>query len=907
MAVAPANKILNLLDPPKDLSADSDLTARAHGDLIKPILLDMFWPGYNARNDNPPLPNGFTPIGDTKGAIKNSLGSESDSQTANKPLTNYLLNKANKLRILRETHTSGTDGRPSNLYVSQDSGPGPEKLIKNPTIIITPGTILDPASKTKEGATFLVKKFGTLAHDPYILNLNMGNIITDDITMSQEADGDPNSGRGPFRIQIPTNIGGAAAGLIDAYLNFQTFKKLAPTAERPNEDGDYFRGNPEKNNFILNNPTEVNKIKKYILVKELGDTLQVVWLKSILDAENDEDNEENPYTEENTVLITGDTVVWYRCMINKVPVIITYMGETNYWRSQDNEEFMIAAFKKTIREELISANQSVIKMITEVRDLPRTDDGRWLWGLSWTTQQRMAVTSYLAKLIPKLEALNKDALIFIDNVPSIDGAKSAAARYRLMNPFIKKGQEWRTNEKILSLLPDGNISFNGKAFKSVNSIVSNLQNSNLFIQFPTTGGSFHTQRGGTRRTVLVKERQARSATTVQLQDTYYTNTITEFTDSASVTLPQRYRDEWHEIIERVDEATQRRNQHIVGVPLNFTEDDNWGIFSANSRQITELGARRPNDHVLYLFIREMYPEIFTYAAMMKTAMDELAKPIARRGDVRRLVQSVAPTGLFSSLYRFIDSIDAVISASVNILPQGVMTDYATYSAKFPNVSLDLKSKYTIDYTYNERDEMLIPRTDEPTAITTLTASKEALFLANKFITYFDYFPSQELANFVSFCLNNRAIFTGEEDFDFPFRPNNYNYALSLYQVGGGEYESELLPATAVDLYELYFNSYAKAAYEDKSMTDKEFQAIIEKNKQDSLIVLIKDMFTKALQTPAQFPVMKTGIGPENRLLMPEYKESILKEPIYGIGGKFKSSRKHKRGKTKQTRKHRNKK
>jgi len=775
------NKILNLLDPPKDLADGNLLNQSNHGAALEPILTQLFWPEGRT-------PAGFKAVGDTKGAIKRNLGAGSESAAySGKPLTQYLLNKSNRLRLIREKHSTGHDSRPSGLYVAQDSGPGPSTLIKDPKIIISPGTIMDPASKTKEGATFLVGAYGALPLS-YIEQLNMRNVITGPITMEDI----PTNGAKPrmFRVKIPTTIGGGYT--IDALLRADTFKKVE-TIENPNPDGRYFDGNPEKNLYIQGRfngeyvftatEDEKNTIKKYILVKELGDTLQVVWLKYILD-------QNAAYKPENTLLLTGDTVVWYRAIINKVPVLITYMGESTIYRAQDNDAVMIAAFKKTIRDQLISDNESVIDTIKDACDSPR-DDKVWINGQTWEDAPYAAAKQYLEKLIVKLKNLNRDALIFIETVPSIDGAKAAAARYQFTNPFVKKGV-WKTINKVTSILPNDIIRFKAKKFGPS----ANFNDTDFFQSVADVAEGGRQKGGARRRDINQKITEARDATTRELGNTYFMTSIAEWKAPGNVDL-----DLPPEVVARVASAKLTRDSPpIEGSAANFPNNRYvYSIVANNSTAVVGI----PDDNVLYLIIRDFFPEVFTYAACMNTGIREII------GD---------------------DETSAIVAGRLR-----------TALPKFSSVDFNLKSRYKLEYHVNINNRMLIYAvrdSDElnivnmpavETAGQTLAASKQAIFLATKYIRYFNYLPSQEVANFLEYCYANflteddRTHFTAGFDIgeqEFPRIRMNRN----IVHEGGSEVKTVDLTAVydrAMEINEIYYGLAVKAAYEDRILTDKE--------------------------------------------------------------------------------------
>lgn len=858
------NRLLNLLDPPKDLAVDGALTKGTHGPRLRAFLTQLFWPTGSGD-----LPADFTAVGDTKNIMKRLFGSTKEGAPAG-TYTDYLLNKSNKMRILREKQNTGSDGRPSGMYISQDSGPGVEKLVKNARIIITPGTIMDPASKTKTNAhdytvTNLVDAGRYLSlPNIYIKQLNMDNIITGAITITLEG--------GNYRVNIPYRFKrpGVAdtEGSISALLDHTTFKK----ARGDTGGGDYFQGNDTKNTFIasnLNKDAEIDTIKKYILVKELGDTLQVSWLKYIIkqsdEAVGTANAAANPYTTKLTALVTGDTVVWYRSIINKVPVILTYMGETNYWGANENELVMIQAFKKTIREQLITDNQSVIDMINELIAFPRyMEEGqeRWLWGMPWSSQAYTAALEYLRLLVERLENLNKDALIYIDNVPTIDAAKSAAERYHFANPFVKKKTgpganqvEWKTNNKVFSFLSDGSLKFHASSFKNPGKLTTNLQKGALFVQLSTAGGG---QRGGARKSLAEKIAQANDF------KTYFKARIDEFKEGGTVTLTGDYQREWTVIRNRADSVRIVRNRIINGDAGDFSNDaEAWSFYSNNSETSHGGGTFFPKNFVLYLLVRDFFPEVFSYAAVMKKGIQELTR-YWHEGEIQTLWTESVPW-LLSRPAQFLGYLVDTTRTTVEPYIYDPRGDYVAMLEKFPAVSIDLKTKYPLDYLQNLNGELIINHGKTGAAIQLyaneiLEATKQAIYLANEYISYFKHMPTQELANFLRYALDNRRIFS-EGDlnrYSITLQPENYVLIppADQAQYGGGE-DLALEPVftNAMDIYDIYYSLYVKTAYEDRIVTDDEFEKVLYQNKAtrymlalQSILLDMKEAKTNAVRT-----------------------------------------------------------
>jgi len=147
---ASMNRLINVYDPPKDLAAHKNEDQNLTGNdpikqVLKPILKELFSP-------TKALPAGFNPVGDAKGTLQTEV------ETV---LGGTIATKVNNTKILRETHSSGHDPKPDGLFVSQDAGPA--DVVSNPTFIITPGVIIDPATKTTSGDNVIRLTTGTYA------------------------------------------------------------------------------------------------------------------------------------------------------------------------------------------------------------------------------------------------------------------------------------------------------------------------------------------------------------------------------------------------------------------------------------------------------------------------------------------------------------------------------------------------------------------------------------------------------------------------------------------------------------------------------------------------------------------------------------------------------------------------
>ena len=422
------NRLINIIDPPKDLavpiSTGVKLTEKIHGPAIKIMIGELFASGTE-------LPPGFVGVGDKKSIIIDSVERR--------------LGLQNRLDIVREKYTTGHDARPEGLYLAQDAGP--MDVVSNPKIIVTPGSILDPAGKTKDGIRNLVTEglYNTLPKE-YLDKLSM-NIVTGDIKVESDTD--------TYKVNIPTQLGD-----INGIFNKKTFSP----------ETDYFKGNDTKNEYILNNYlANKNESKKFILAKELGDTLQVIWLDYIFDTNGE-------ISREKTVIVTCDTVVCYRAIVNRVGCILTHNGKTSYFLPRTVDAAQLAAINKsfvlTVANEVLTHNQSVIAVIKSVilseAGTGRDDRDVWINGQKWYPAAVMNARKYLEDIVvPKLESINRDLAVRFNALTDLEGAKALASQpsSHFKNPFIlTKDGYYKTINSVI-LLTEG-VPFIAKLFQA---------------------------------------------------------------------------------------------------------------------------------------------------------------------------------------------------------------------------------------------------------------------------------------------------------------------------------------------------------------------------------------------------------------------------------------------------------
>ena len=850
------NRLLNLWDPPKDLDA-STWTRFDKRDELKTILTELFATGE-------PLPGPATqesateylPIADTKKAIKNYFGYEN---TAAGIFKEFIIAKTNTLLIIRESHSSGSDPRPTGLYVSQDTGPN--DVITNPNFIITPGTLLDPASKTKIGADFsLIQKYPSLPID-YIRRLKLDHIMTD-------ISGSKNAANTEFTITIKTTIGDGAAGTISTKLN-ANFDPLSEAG-----DGTYFTGNPTKNKYILDNQATLttvatrDAVKKYLLVKELGDTLQVQWLNYIFDNLVGGD----PYNRGNTVIITNDNVVLYRGLINKVAVILTYMGKTRLYKSREGnaaaQAAIDASLMATIRSETIRHNLSVIKVIQDVITKGAGDEA-WVGGNKWyKAETKTFALRYLRKLKEKLENLNKDFDIYLSKLPNPTACKDFAGNAHFLCPFVWcKGGYYKQVPTVTYLLPDNTLQFPAASFTALSLTKTKLEDGTFVKVGSLDAGGGARQQGGARKKVSDKELAATDATTSAKRKALIAASIDEWKESTPVdhTIPR----------EIVDQAIENPAPtiEIAGKAENIELADKWG---ANVTATTK-AALEANNFFLYYYVRDFYPKIFTLAYVFKKAIDkiitygptfiaeveaELATATTALAEAQRNLDGIGKTKSHNAeratAQEKVTDAEHVKEYIEFVLEErrAVVGFATTAKAKYPNVPSDktLMYAYEIDGRFNAAN-IFIYDSDAISALSqqqraklandAFDATLEAISLAMYFIKAFPQMQTHHMANFFK-KMKSGATKHGLKDFETEvgiivgqqFAP--VIEELGMVQLGGGITPINPLVANAMDIYEIYYSLNLQAAYNDRSVTNEELERALVKSTASQFIQLRKD-------------------------------------------------------------------
>ena len=456
------NRLINQFDPPKDLIVTSGF---AHPN-VKKAITEAIHELFGVP------PDGWSPSANKTEYIKELLIAD-DSLFKQM----YL----NRVKIVRLKHSSGHSPAPHGLNLLQDNGP--LDIASAPRLIHNAGSVIDPAGKTKKESRHglytilnLVEHapvFNTFPNVPFTGIMGMWEALNGDITIEHNRDR-------TYTVTIKTHFG------IITEIFDETFK---PTREGHRSltgigtAPSYFAGNPEKNAEILKliakyNSTKsveiMKEIKKYILCKELGDTLEVIWLDFILDI--------GPIIygssilRANTVVGSTDNVVLYRCIANNVGAIHTDSGTGDTWQYMptfldDAQMQQIWAQEiEIIRREVVGHNQSVIALVQTVSNVVNTEENRnrkWVEDLKWEEEQFVVGVRVLRQKIIDMQQLN-DRLnkVFLEMLPSKDNKRLAVAMKsvdKFMNPFIfYKDGYYKRIVRVIKI--HSTIEFNVKEF-----------------------------------------------------------------------------------------------------------------------------------------------------------------------------------------------------------------------------------------------------------------------------------------------------------------------------------------------------------------------------------------------------------------------------------------------------------
>jgi hypothetical protein len=491
------NRVLNSVDIGKDLKVktedDQTITVNEHGEFIKEVIDGLF--NYSKIEDVLQQSYNFNGITYNKDKLKEDI------------FTNYRSYET-EIPILRDDEPTFCNNPQKvkaidYVYAIQDAGNSPEHLFCNYKLLITPGTIIDPAGKTKQ-----TKK------NQQIINIANNDIITLDENFIKKYALDSaikditcefDNTKKEYNITIMLKDNSIINCTFDS-----NFKAIAG-------DKEYFQGNPYKNKYILDNfskkaETEYKKeVKKYLLVKELGDTLQVAYLDKLLTYVQNNPNEvSNQFPElisnkrrggdidnededtistgfdnisrDNTYITTNDNNVLYRSLINNVNCALQ-QGRNNEIKEvvyrdliPEEELKLLRKQKKEVIDDIINKNNNVIQLLKTIATGDNVDkitlDGNPIGYLSASkidTPDNIKIRKTYMKnvlnyLVLCLELINKNIRTILElrtivNVQYYDSFLKDCEKFLFSNPFeetINKSNivTYKLLNRIQSMLPN---------------------------------------------------------------------------------------------------------------------------------------------------------------------------------------------------------------------------------------------------------------------------------------------------------------------------------------------------------------------------------------------------------------------------------------------------------------------
>lgn len=469
------NRVLNSVDIGKDLKVktedDQTITVNEHGEFIKEVIDGLF--NYSNIQDDLQQSYNFNGITYNKDKLKEDI------------FTNYRSYET-EIPILRDDEPTFCNNPQKvkaidYVYAIQDAGNSPEHLFCNYKLLITPGTIIDPAGKTKH-----TKK------NQQIINIANNDIITLDTEFIKKYALDSaikditcefDKTKKEYNITIMLKDNSTINCTFDS--NFK--------AKSGNTD--YFQGNPYKNKYILDNFSKKDEIeykkevKKYLLVKELGDTLQVAYLDKLLtyietnpteasqqfpelisnkrrggDIDNENENEDTISTgfdnisRDNTYITTNDNNVLYRSLINNVNCALQ-QGKNKEFREvvyrdliPEEELKLLRKQKKEVIDDIIGKNNKVIQLLKTIATGDNVDkitsNGKPIGYLSASkidTSDNIKIRKTYMKNVLNyvalcLELINKNIRTILElrtivNVQYYDSFLKDCEKFLFSNPF----------------------------------------------------------------------------------------------------------------------------------------------------------------------------------------------------------------------------------------------------------------------------------------------------------------------------------------------------------------------------------------------------------------------------------------------------------------------------------------
>jgi len=348
---------------------------------------------------------------------------------------------------------------PSSIIYTFQDNVSPTEYIQNPQfeIINTPATFIDPASRKKPD--FFEPKQQTVID---LSTQGLKGTFTSNYNLKDET------------VRVTIKLG---EDILDCSVNYEgVIKKFYDGTNIPNDD--YFSGNPTKNDFINSIctgpcPLTGNNLKIsifYFLCKELGDTLQSVYIKKLI---------ESPHkiNKANCCLFTSDTWCAARAILNTVPVLLRNADCTISVYSPLSKSECNKLFIKNKVEEVKKNNTEVYEIlyniinsykVTPAGTTVRTR-GKFIYiYLGVFRQESIPYTENIKNFLIKINEKIKESIDFLKKINSNNNKNRYINNYDKIisslnflyatSPFIKNNQYYQNEEYLIN--PSLNSIFN---------------------------------------------------------------------------------------------------------------------------------------------------------------------------------------------------------------------------------------------------------------------------------------------------------------------------------------------------------------------------------------------------------------------------------------------------------------
>ena len=354
-AVIAGNNAINCFDIGKDNTIGfpgGKLSNAVHGDYIKNDIIGLLFELARLPAEDFAKVQG---VGDRKEHLKAKIDAS------------FRLNNLEKQQVIRpEFSASGGDYRLQGLTVAHDAGVGAKKLFKTYRNLVTPASILDPAQRDKNNHPELV---GALNNPStidinLIRQLNMEKCLTEIRFIGRVG--------GQYTFEFYTTIAGYTQ--LEVKFDSNSFdetsiRNVTPGGLAFRQPFSLFAGNPFKNGYIFNEwdrsggappLNETHLIALLTLMKELGDTLQVMWLLLFIRTP------EMALAPDRTAICTIDIPLWLRAIVNGVSCVLTHGQVTTFYPVAGSEAQRVAArtlLKTQLVNQLNNSHQDALNTV----------------------------------------------------------------------------------------------------------------------------------------------------------------------------------------------------------------------------------------------------------------------------------------------------------------------------------------------------------------------------------------------------------------------------------------------------------------------------------------------------------------------------------------------------------------